>query len=468
MVGRKKERDLLNDIVKEPKSNLVAIYGRRRVGKTYLIREHFKNQFSFYHTGIADVSLEIQLEEFYKSLKKYYKLNLSYPKNWFDAFELLQKIITKSKEKKKIIFIDELPWMDTPRSNFIQAFEHFWNAWGSNQENLTVIVCGSATMYLENKLFSNTKGLHNRVSYKIKLSPFTLAEVKEYLEFKKINFSHYQLLKLYMCVGGIPYYLNAFKRGLSVEQNVDNLFFDTNGLLFNEFQHLYHSLFSNADRHIEIIKTIATKRKGMTREEIAQKISTSNGGTLTTILNELEMSDFIKQYYPFGKKNRNSLYQLTDLFSLFYLNYIHKKNIAKSSWLNQLETPSYRAWQGYSFELLALLHIDKVKNALGIAGIKTDVCSWLSTNVTEKAQIDIVIDRRDDIVNIVELKFSIDKYIITKKYEEELRVKMAKFKRETKTKKTVQLTMITTYGVNENQYYHIAHNQLTMDILFYN
>ncbi|MCE2961701.1 MAG: AAA family ATPase [Chitinophagales bacterium] len=466
MVGRKNERDLLNSIVRESSPSLVAIYGRRRVGKTYLIREHFKNQFTFYHTGIANVSLEIQLDNFYNNLKNHYKFKLKNPENWFEAFELLQIVISKSKAKKRIVFIDEMPWMDTPRSNFIQAFEYFWNAWASRQNHLTVIVCGSATMYLENKLFSNTKGLHNRVSHKIKLSPFTLSEVKEFLEFKKINYTPYQILKMYMCVGGIPYYLNAFKRGWSVEQNVDALFFDPNGLLYNEFHHLYTSLFSNAERHIEIIKAIAAKRKGLTREEITKKISISNGGTLSKIIDELEMSDFIKQYYPYGKKSRTSLYQLTDLFSLFYLNYIHKKNISKGSWLSQLDNPSYRAWLGYSFELVALLHVDKVKAALGISGIKTDVCSWVSTNKSEKAQIDILIDRRDDIINIIELKFSVDKYPITKKYEEELRSKMALFKRETKTKKVLHLTFISTYGLKENTYYHTAYNQFSMDILF--
>jgi AAA+ ATPase superfamily predicted ATPase len=466
MIGRKKEKELLADIVQETSSNLVAIYGRRRVGKTYLIREYFLNKFTFYHTGIANVSTEIQLDNFYTSLSKYSTSSLRYPTNWFDAFEVLKQVITKSRTKKKVVFLDELPWLDTAKSNFLPAFEHFWNSWGSSQQHLTFIICGSSTSYIVRNIFNHKGGLHNRINYKIKLQPFTLSEVEEFLQSKNIKYNRYQIVKLYMCIGGIPYYLQSMKKGKGVEQNIDALLFDQNGLLKNEFENLYASLFLHADKYIEIIKTIATKRKGLTREEIAAKVSTKNGGTLTKILQDLELSDFIIKYQPFGKKERNSLYQLTDFFSLFYLSFINKKNVGKDDWIQQLDTPSYRAWAGYSFEALCLLHLNKINQALGIAGLHRTASSWVSTSSNEKVQIDLILDRRDDIINLFEMKYSIAEYEITRKYDAITRQKIATFQKETKTKKTIHLVYISTYGLKQNSYSYLAQNSLTMNDLF--
>ena len=466
MIGRHRERELLADIIQETSSNLVAIYGRRRVGKTYLIREHFQNKFSFYHTGIANVSTEVQLDNFYKSILKYASKKCQYPQNWFDAFELLKQLLIQSKTKKTVVFLDELPWLDTSKSNFLPAFEHFWNSWGSSQKNLTFIICGSSTSYIVRHIFNNKGGLHNRINYKIKLQPFTLHEVEEFLLSRHIKYNRYQILKLYMCIGGIPYYLQSLKKGKGVEQNIDALLFDENGLLQNEFSNLYASLFLHSEKYIEAVKVIASKRKGLTREEIAAKISTKNGGTLTKILQDLELSDFIIKYQPFEKKERNSLYQLTDLFSLFYLAFIDKKKVQKGDWVSQIETPTYRTWMGYSFETVCLIHLNQISKALGISGLHHIAGSWVSQNPHEKAQIDLVLDRRDGIVNIFEMKYSIAEFEITKKYDTIIRQKISTFQKETKTKKTIHLVFISTYGLKINSYSYIAQSNLTMNDLF--
>ena len=400
-------------------------------------------------------------------MKTYTELPLEKPKNWLEAFDNLKTVIVNSSQKRKIIFIDELPWLDTPRSNFLRALEYFWNGWASHQKNIVFIICGSATSYIVNKIFNNKGGLHNRVTQKIKIFPFTLKETKEFLISKGIDWTNYQITKAYMATGGIPFYLEAFEKGKSVEQIIDELFFDKNGLLYNEFYHLYASLFRNEKVYIEVIKALASKKKGLTREEISLKSKISNGGTLTTILEELELSDFIKKYTPYGKQFRNSLYQLTDFFSLFYFEFIDGYPIKEGDWLHMIDQPKHRTWTGYAFEQVCMAHVPEIKNALGISGVQTNESSWKSSsNMDKGAQIDLVMERRDKIIHLFEMKFSINEFEITKKYDEELRNKIAVFKQETNTKSAVWTAMMTTFGLKKNSYSLSIQNSLTVEDLF--
>lgn len=465
MFGRTKEYKKIDALMQSKKAEFVAIYGRRRVGKTYLIKQYFKNDFTFYHTGIANVKTNTQLTEFERSMNSYAKKPVNTPANWFDAFTALIKIIEKSKKRKKVIFIDELPWLDTPRSNFLSALEYFWNSWASSRPDIIFIICGSATSYIVNKIFNNKGGLHNRITQKIKLEPFTLNETADFLLSKKITWNKHQIIKAYMALGGIPFYLEALEPNKSIDQNIDNLFFDKDGLLNNEFYHLYASLFKNHHRHLEIINALATKKMGLTRAEILKKITSTNGGGLSALLEELELSDFITKYIPFGKKSRNSLYQLTDFFSLFYFNFIKNKNTSKGDWINAIDNPKQRAWSGYAFEMVCLCHTYEIKKALGISGVSTSQSSWRSIG-EQGAQIDLVLDRRDQIIHLFEIKYSINKFTISKKYDSELRNKAGIFRVETKTTKAIFISMITTFGLKENAYAYNIQNSLTMDMLF--
>jgi hypothetical protein len=465
IIGRTRERMLFDHLVKEEKSHFAAVYGRRRIGKTFLIRKHFTT-FDFYHTGIANVEMQDQLTAFYKTAQTFTSKTIEQPTNWFDAFDILKKIITGSRKKKKTIFLDELPWLDTPRSNFVAALEYFWNGWASNRNDVLLIVCGSATSWIVKKIFNNRKGLHNRITQKIHLNPFTLQETELFLKSRAIQWNRYQIIKCYMVFGGVPFYLEALEKGKSIDQNIDYLLFDKDGLLHNEHQNLYHALFNNAENYIEIIKILATKNKGLTREELVQKTKLKTGGTLSTILNDLILSDFIKVYLPYGKKVRESLYQLTDAYSLFYYNFLNNKKAEKGSWLQNLDSPKIRAWSGYAFEMVALQHLDKIKETLGISGVQTEISSWVCTKKETNAQIDLIIDRRDQVINLFEIKYSLDNYLITSKYAKELRQKIAVFQRETKTKKAIYFTMLTTYGLVENEHSGMVQNSLTMDNLF--
>jgi len=470
LVGREDEIKTLKKLYKSTRSEFVALYGRRRVGKTYLIKELFKDQFTFQVTGLSRPDFQLQLNNFYIALGKYEPAIKSQPKpsNWFDAFQLLEAYLEKSTAPRKVIFIDELPWMDTPKSDFLTALEHFWNAWAYYRDDVLLIVCGSATSWMINELINNHGGLHNRVTKRLALAPFTLQETEEFLKVKGSVFDRYQIVQLYMAVGGIPFYLDQIDPSKSIPQNIDTLFFKEGGELRTEFTNLYRSLFKKHERHVLVIEALATKAKGLDRKAIAQLTGLSSGGTLSKILKELEECGFIKKYLPFGKKTRSSLLQLTDPYSLFYLQFVQdSKASGEGTWLAQLDSPKWRAWSGYAFEYICSYHLPVIKKALGISGIYVEVSSWKSNTVKDGAQVDLVLDRRDRVITLCEIKFSQDTFTITKSYANNLRNKISTFRQETATKKTIFLTFITTFGVKPNQYtMSLVQNSLTLDDLF--
>jgi len=388
--------------------------------------------------------------------------------DWLEAFEQLTAYLSNKKAEKRIIFIDELPWLDTPSSGFLPALEHFWNGWASTQSNLVLIVCGSAASWMIGKLLNNKGGLHNRVTHRINLQPFTLSECEEYFKLRNAAFDRYQILQLYMAMGGIPFYLEQVDKAKSAAQNIDTLCFTPTGLLQNEFNNLYASLFKNAEKHIAVIEALSTKLKGITREELLKISGLPNGGGTTRIIKELEASNFIRRYIPFGKKERNSLYQLADFYSFFYLRFI--KNTSPSDenyWINSLDSPAHRAWSGYAFEQVCLAHILMIKKGLGISGIQTNTSSWIGKSGDQSAQIDLLIDRRDQVINICEMKFSMSPFNISKKYAEDIRNKIGVFKADSGTKKSLYFTMITPFGLLQNSYANsLVQNSLTMDVLF--
>jgi uncharacterized protein len=469
IVGRQKEMKIFSTVLRGIRSEFIAVYGRRRVGKTFLIRNAFAPHFVFQLTGLANSNTQEQLLNFDTAFKKVNKkLATVNTKTWFDAFVQLTEFLEKSKVEKKVIFIDELPWLDTPNSRFIQALEHFWNSWASARKDIILVTCGSAASWMINKIINNKGGLHNRVTKRIRISPFTLKECEQFIQHKKSVLDRYQLIQLYMVLGGIPFYWDEVSKELSATQNIQEICFSENGLLRTEFNNLFSSLFKNAERHLAIVHVIAKKTKGLTREEIIKGSKLTDGGGVTRLLDELEQSGFIRKYIPFEKKKRTSLYQLVDFYTLFYLRYLNDKGAYdKTKWLNTVELPSYKAWSGYAFEQVCLYHINQIKESLGIAAVETNISSWRSSTSPSGAQIDLVIDRRDRVINICEMKYSINKFTIDKKYDTELRNKIASFRKETNTTKSVFLTMITTFGLAENNYAAgIVQNEIDMNALF--
>lgn len=464
IIGRQAEKEILRQRVESNSAELIAIYGRRRIGKTFLVRQYFNDEFSFYATGIYQGTKKEQLSEFKRQLEYYSKRKWKVAKDWFEAFAQLREYLETIKGKNPIIvFLDELPWLDTQKSRFVKAFEYFWNSYGVTNKRLKLIVCGSATTWMRENVLSDKGGLYNRTTRSIYLAPFTLYETEQYLISKGIKWNRYQIAECYMVLGGTPLYLQMLERNMSLTQNVDNLFFTQNAPLAKEYNFLFRSLFNEATLHKQIIEVLASKASGLTRKEIITAIKIEDGGTLTKALRNLCDCDFIRQYTAFGKTERGTIYQLTDLFTLFHLRYVKGyRGQDEKHWQNMIDSPSRRAWSGYSFEQLCLHHIRQIKNKLGISGVQSDICSWKNEN----AQIDLLIDRRDQTINLCEIKFSQSEYEITKQYDEHLRKRIEEFRSVTKTRKALHQTFITTYGVKNNIYKGIVQSEVVLDDLF--
>ena len=470
IIGRKEEIAVLTALKTSQKSEFVAVYGRRRVGKTFLIRNVFDEPFSFQLTGTANVDLKTQLMNFHTAFVKVNPSNApkSRPKNWFDAFHRLTLFLETLPTPKKTIFLDELPWFDTPQSNFIAGLEYFWNSWASYRSDVVLIVCGSAASWIINELIGNRGGLHNRLTERIWLQPFSLAETEAFLKSKNGQYDRYQLMELYMVMGGIPYYLDNIQVNRSIAQNIDRLFFVEGGILSNEYAFLYRSLFNDYEKHTTIVEALSQKAKGLTRKEILAITQLPDGGSTTTLLEELAQSGFIKRYLPFGKDKRDALYQLIDPFTLFYMSFV-KDSLAEEegAWLTQIDSPKWEAWSGYAFEYLCRYHVKSIKKHLGIGAVYAEISTWRSQAKSGGAQIDMLIDRKDRIINVCEIKFSTNPFVVTKAYADNLQNKMRVFKAETDTNKTLLLTIIAANGVAINQYSQIyVHDTLDMNALF--
>jgi uncharacterized protein len=470
IIGRKAELEILDRVYNSKKSEFVILYGRRRVGKTYLVDQRFGEHFTFRMTALGNATLEKQLENFHTNLTAAapHLASGGIPPNWFQAFQLIIKLANEDKRARKVIFFDELPWFDTHGSDFLQALEHFWNSWASKRTDVLLVGCGSAAAWMINELINNRGGLHNRITERIVLQPFNLIETEQFLRAKGAVYTRYQLLELYMAMGGIPYYLENVLVNRSVAQNIDRMFFTPGGVLNVEYDNLFRSLFDKYDRHIAVIEALIQKSKGMIRKEMLASAKLKDGGTATQILDELEKSGFIRKYFPFGKARREVFYQLIDPFSLFYLTFIKdSKAEGQGAWLKQINSPKWRTWSGYAYEYICRYHLDAIKKELGISGVYTEVSAWRSKESDKGAQIDLIIDRNDRVINICEIKFSIEKFNITKPYSENLSNKLSAFRTETGTNKTLFLTMITTFGLKPNQYVQqLVNDSLDMNALF--
>ena len=470
MVSRKKEMESLDWDLHKGESQFIAVYGRRRVGKTYLVRQFFKDDFAFYHTGLQKGNLRDQLVAFRDSLIKYGYAECPPLTSWHDAFGCLEKLISGCASEKKVVFIDELPWMDTPQSKMVMALDRFWNCWASARKDIVLVVCGSATSWIITKIVKDRGGLHNRLTDQIYLRPFSLGECEEYAVELGLSFSREEIAQYYMVFGGVPYYWSLLSPGLSFAQNVDQLVFAQNGRLRLEYSQLFSSLFRRARMHLAVVEALAKRPYGTTREEIAAATMIPQGGNFKVVLEELEQCGFIRGFNEPGKRNKGRQYQLIDNFTLFWNQFAGVKDIGDERRLeNSINTPRVNTWKGLAFEKLCLLHVPQIKAKLGIGGVLTGTYAWRHVPdevYTEGAQIDLLLDRADGIINVCEMKWSSGPYVIDKKRDRELREKVGIFSQVTGTRKGVHLTMITTCGVAHNEYRWTPQSEVTLDDLF--
>ncbi len=476
MIGRKKEQEELEKIYHSNRPEFVAIYGRRRVGKTFLVNQALKGRITFHHTGVSPVDqsgeknrMRIQLESFYFSLLNHGLEGFSKPKSWMEAFfQLEQLLIQEDNGGRQVVFIDELPWMDTPRSGFLPAFESFWNGWCSARNNLMLVVCGSATSWILGNLSRSKGGLYGRLTYEMKLSPFTLSECEDFFKEENIELSRYDIVQSHMVFGGIPYYLGYFQKGLSFEQNVDQILFGKQPRLKDEFNRLFAAIFSNPEDCKKIIRQLAARHSGFTREEIAKGTGLPLGGGLSDTLSALIESDFIQRYSPYGAPGYIERYKLIDNFCLFWLKYVEPHGTDGTFMNDNAAADIMKGWRGIAFEEVCWQHVPQIKRALGIGGVKSSQSAWgrKGDEDQEGAQVDLLIIRDDSIVNLCEMKFSGGPYTIDKDEDAKLRNRRDALKQTLSAKQSIHLTLVTTFGVAYNKYSGIVQKSITLDDLF--
>ena len=475
IIGRKREQEELLRIYRRNGAQFVAIYGRRRVGKTFLVRELFKDEFAFYHTGVSPVELSgenllaAQLSAFSSSLRRYSSAHGSHPSNWMEAFDLLIDLLaSEPHDKRQVVFIDEMPWMDTPRSGFITAFEHFWNGWAAGQDNLMLIVCGSASSWISDNLINSYGGLYDRVTCEIQLSPFTLAEAEALLRAQEVTMSRYDIVQLYMAVGGIPMYLSYVHAGQSLAQTIDQLFFARKAKLKDEFDRLFNSIFNQPEKYRRVVTLLAGRQKGYSRDEIIRLLSIDSGSSLSQLLKTLEACDFIEHYRPFENNRRQMMYRLTDPFCLFFLANVHGRSRSETFWRDNENLPSLSTWRGRAFENLCLGHLAQIKRALGIEGVACEAATWTMRGTEDESgmQIDLILDRNDRVVNLCEMKFVNTSFTVDAKYEQVLRRRINWMSDHVGKRKNVQMTLVTTYGLTHGMHSGVFQSTVTMDDLF--
>lgn len=472
MIGRKEEIRQLNRLYEDKRAELVAVYGRRRVGKTYLIDETFEGKFTFRHAGLSPIEAEAkgdmreQLQHFYDSLTMTGMQQQKAPESWMEAFLLLEKFLQDRDDgSRQLVFLDEMPWMDTPRSGFLRAFEGFWNNWGCHRKNLMVIVCGSANSWIQNKLINNHGGLYNRITWEIKLSPFSLKECEEFYEENNVRFSRYDIVQSYMILGGIPYYMNYVDGRFSLTQNIDKLFFGKHAILANEYQRLFFSLFTNPESVKALVQLLYTRSAGYTRKEIVEKLGISDGSGLTRNLNALIASDFIIKYVPFGCSKREPHYKLVDAFCLFYLHFLNQTEREAKFWEHNLNAQAVVVWRGFAFENVCFNHIEEIKHALGISGVATTSSAWAKRE-DEGTQIDLLISRQDNVINMCEIKYYSRDFTVDKQYYRTLLARQSILSEMVSPKLVVRSTLITTFGLSRNEYSGVFSNVITLEDLF--
>lgn len=475
MVGRETEQQKLQRALDRNKAQIIVVYGRRRVGKTFLINEFFKNSFAFKHTAVSPIDkgsakgqLQSQLTEFFYSMKSYGLSSAeTCPKTWIEAFHLLQELMDhKADGNNQVIFIDELPWMDTPRSGFVSAFEHFCNDWCSARNHVKLIVCGSATSWICDEMLDSKGGLYDRVTTSIYVRPFTLRECDAFFKEEGFNLDKYDVVQAYMAFGGIPYYLSQFQEDLSVVQNIDALLFDKDSILCDEFDKLFSSQFSNPETLKSIVTAIGKKRCGLTREELVEELKTTSGGTFSRSLDALEKSRLIMSYIPFSE--RKPKYRLSDSFCSFFLHYVKNNKGQKYFWQMHYNSPSMNSWLGYAFEEVAFSHVDQIKQALGISGVLSTESAWYvgGTETKEGMQIDMLIDRADRVVNVCEIKFCNNEYHVTSEYARKISNRIDRISEMLNHKRSIASVLITTYGLKKNEYSSRFQKVITLEDLF--
>jgi len=474
-IGRKEELVLLEEEFNAPFSSFVAVYGRRRIGKTELINHFLADKpITFSVTGAYDVKLKSHLENFSNKLSLAFGCEEQMFKSWDKAFQALQREIEQLKlpSKSKIsVFIDELPWLAEMKDNgFKGALSLFWNDFASKRDDIFLVVCGSATSWIIKHIIDDHGSLANRITAQIHLEVFSLKETKAFLEEQgHKGLSSKTIMDYYMVFGGVAHYLKLLKPKLSFVQNIQRLFFEKNGLLRTEYNRLFRTLFKNHKTHELIVEHLVASWSGETLNELGKKRGLSKGGVLSEALKELELSNLITRKHKYKQLKREVIYRVSDSFIYFFNRWVKKSAQVdflgnKNYFQNIYKSQSFKSWSGYAFENVCHLHIVEIKKALGIEGVNTQSYYWQN----EHAQIDILLERADDIVNIIECKYYNEAFTIDKKYAKVLENKELEFQKTTAYQGSIQLVMLSSQGLKENVHSReLVSHDLNIDLFFF-
>lgn len=486
IIGRKKEIREFNELYNSGKAELVAVYGRRRVGKTFLIDESLAGKLTFRHTGLSPIESEqkkkseatnrpqtnqmkLQLKQFYVSLQQHGMKKTHQPTSWIEAFFMLSQLLEqKDKGQRIVVFLDELPWMDTPRSKFVTAFEGFWNNWACHRHNVMVVVCGSATSWIQDNFIDNHGGLYGRVTREIKLSPFTLKECELFYNSRGVRMSRYDIVQSYMVMGGIPYYMNYVSRGMTLGQMVDEMFFGTKPRLQDEYDRLFASVFSKPADMQRIVEALYKRHAGWTRQQLINLTGLASNETFTKMLKALIASDFVVKYVPFGMKKSEVHYKLVDPFCWFWLHFVKgQARLVTDFWKSDAKQ-AVVSWRGIAFEEVCWYHWAQIKKALGIEGVQTELSAWTKPGDDEEdgTQIDLLLIRKDRVVNMCEMKFYKDEFCVSKAYHKTLVHRQNMLERELPKHTVVHSTLVTTEGLGYNEYSGDFQQVVTLEDIF--
>jgi hypothetical protein len=464
LIGRQAERETLSRAAAVDRAALVAIYGRRRVGKTHLVRTHLAPLAGVYFEIIGQHAAPraTQLANFKEQLEStFFRYRLPELTSWREALSLLGDAVERAAHERPrepiVVFFDELPWMATHRSGLVPAIDYLWNARLSKLPNLVWVLCGSAASFMLDRLINAKGGLHNRITHRLRLDPFQLSDTRDFLASRGLRRGTAQTLELYMALGGVPYYLLQVPRGASAAQAIGQICFERSGQLSDEFARLFSSLFDDSGEHEKLIRAVAKRRAGVLRDELISLAGLKSGGRVSRRLDELEAAGFLARFVPYGKTKRDTSYRLIDEYCLFYLSWIEPAPTSSFStsgvkyWQAKAGSPGFRAWAGYAFEGICLKHSAEIQAALGIDTMANVVGTWryapASGTSDRGAQIDLLFDRPDGVINLCELKYAADEFVLTKAYAKELVEKVEIFKRRSKAKKDVLVTLVTTHGL---------------------
>jgi AAA+ ATPase superfamily predicted ATPase len=404
-IGRKVEIAQLTALIDLPRPSIAVIYGRRRVGKSELIRHvtQGKNVLSF--EGLEGQPKHKQIKNFLFQLSAQSNIREKNISDWPDALILLR---TLTQDGQWIIILDEFQWMANYQNELVSVIKMIWEKYLSQNPDLTLILCGSIASFMKSKVLKSS-ALYGRTDYELNLHELNLSEISEFFPGKGSD----EVIDTAMLVGGIPKYLELISEYPSLYDALEPLAFSQDGFFKTEYDRLFASHFGKKPIFMKIIQTLATNPYGLTTGKLAKEMQVASGGTLCHQLDDLESAGFLHSIIPFDKPEGSKLrkYILMDAYVRFYHSIIRgsmKETTPPNTQFHAImSSPRYAAWAGMAFEFLCMRHHKEISRILGFHGIPYTAGPFFQRKTldTPGVQIDLLFERSDKILVLCEMKY---------------------------------------------------------------